>query len=86
VLAERRRRRLPDPTSDLLRLQSSYGYNAHSLVSIAPGARVWSSPEIDGAITFSEFGRVWLAAGEPLADLQIFEIQTLRHGLHSYTA
>jgi len=67
VLTERRRRRLPDPTSDLLRLQSSYGYNAHSLVSIAPGALVWSSPEIDGAITFSEFGRVWLAAGEPLA-------------------
>ena len=67
VLAERRRRRLPDPTGELLRLQTMYGYNAHSLVSIAPGALLWSTPEIDGAIIYSEFGRVWLAAGEPLA-------------------
>ncbi len=67
MVAERRRRRLPDPTGELLRLQTQYGYNAHSLVSIAPGALVWSSPEIDGAIIYSEFGRVWLAAGEPLA-------------------
>jgi len=67
VLSERRRRRLPDPTGELLRLQTLYGYNAHSLVSIAPGAMLWSTPEIDGAIIYSEFGRVWLAAGEPLA-------------------
>ena len=57
----------PDPTGELLRLQTLYGYNAHSLVSIAPGARLWSTPEIDGAIIYSEFGRVWLAAGDPLA-------------------
>src|SRR5689334_9353869 len=56
-----------DPTGELLRLQTLYGYNAHSLVSIAPGARLWSTPEIDGAIIYSEFGRVWLAAGDPLA-------------------
>jgi phosphatidylglycerol lysyltransferase len=67
VLSERRRRRLPDPTGELLRLQTLYGYNAHSLVSIAPGAMLWSTPEIDGAIIYSEIGRVWLAAGEPLA-------------------
>ena len=67
MLAERRRRQLPDPTAELLRLQALYGYNAHSLVSIAPGAMCWSTPEIDGAIIYSEFGRVWLAAGEPLA-------------------
>jgi lysylphosphatidylglycerol synthetase-like protein (DUF2156 family) len=47
-----------------------YGYNAHSLVSIAPGALLWSTPEIDGAIIYSEFGRVWLAAGEPLASAE----------------
>jgi lysylphosphatidylglycerol synthetase-like protein (DUF2156 family) len=70
VLAERRRRRLPDPTGELLRLQTQYGYNAHSLVSIAPGAMFWSTPEIDGAIIYGEFGRVWLAAGEPLAHAQ----------------
>jgi lysylphosphatidylglycerol synthetase-like protein (DUF2156 family) len=54
-------------TDELLRLQTLYGYNAHSLVSIVPGARLWSSPSIDGAIIYSEFGHVWLAVGDPLA-------------------
>lgn len=67
ALAERRRKRLPDPTGELLRLQMLYGYNAHSLVSIAPGAEMWSTPDIDGAIIYGEFGHVWLAAGDPLA-------------------
>src|SRR5437660_4257635 len=67
ALAERRRKNVPDPTGELLRLQMLYGYNAHSLVSIAPGAEMWSSPDIDGAIIYGEFGRVWLAAGDPLA-------------------
>lgn len=66
ALAERRRRRTPDPTGELLRLQTLHGYNPHSLVSIAPGAQLWSTPDIDGAIIYGEFGRVWLAAGEPL--------------------
>ena len=56
-----------DPTDELLRLQALYGYNAHSLVSITPGARLWSSPLINGAIIYSEFGHVWLAVGDPLA-------------------
>jgi phosphatidylglycerol lysyltransferase len=67
ALAERRRRRIPDPTGELLRLQTLHGYNLHSLVSIAPGAQLWSTPDIDGAIIYGEFGRVWLAAGDPLA-------------------
>jgi phosphatidylglycerol lysyltransferase len=67
VLAARGLRRRPDPTGELLRLQTLYGYNVHSLVSIAPGALLWSAPEIDGAIIYSEFGHVWLAAGDPLA-------------------
>src|SRR6266404_8381780 len=67
ALSERRRQRTPDPTGELLRLQTLYGYNAHSLVSIAPGAELWSTPDIDGAIIYGEFGRVWLAAGDPLA-------------------
>src|SRR5437764_817456 len=70
ALAERRRRRTPDPTGDLLRLQTKYGYNAHSLVSIAPGALAWSTPDIDGAVVYGEFGRVWLAAGDPLASTE----------------
>src|SRR5215471_17555117 len=65
--AARRRRYLPDPSGDLLRLQTLHGYNPHSLVSIAPGALVWSSPDLDGAVIYGEFGRVWLAAGDPLA-------------------
>lgn len=69
VLAERRRRRTPDPTGELLRLQTLHGYNAHSLVSIAPGALLWSTPEIDGAIVYSKFGRVWLVAGDPIAPI-----------------
>jgi len=70
ALTARRRKRLPDPTGDLLRLHSLYGYNAHSLVSIAPGALRWSTPDIDGAVIYGEFGRVWLAAGDPLAPLE----------------
>jgi phosphatidylglycerol lysyltransferase len=69
ALTARRRRRAPDPTGELLRLQTLYGYSPHSLVSIAPGALLWSTPDIDGAIIYGEFGRVWLAAGDPLAPL-----------------
>src|SRR6266849_2879716 len=70
ALTARRRSHLPDPTGELLRLQTLYGYNPHSLVSIAPGALVWSTPNIDGAIIYGEFGRVWLVAGDPLAPLE----------------
>src|SRR5260370_31782568 len=70
VLTARRRSRLPDPTGELLRLQSLYGYNSHSLVSVAPGALTWSTPNIDGAIIYGEFGHVWLVAGDPLAPLE----------------
>jgi phosphatidylglycerol lysyltransferase len=51
----------------LLHEQESHGYNAHSLVSIAPGARFWSCPEIDGAVPYNKFGKVWLVPGDPLA-------------------
>lgn len=55
-----------DRTADLLHQQELYGYNAHSLVSIAPGARLWSCPETQGAITYNEYGKVWLVPGDPL--------------------
>src|SRR5204862_8323140 len=70
AIKARRLRRTPDPTGELLRLQTLYGYNPHSLVSIAPGAQLWSTPDVDGAIIYGEFGRVWLAAGDPLAPLE----------------
>ena len=69
ALIARRRSRLPDRTGELLRLQTLYGYNLYSLASIAPGALVWSTPDIDGGIIYGEFGRVWLVAGDPLASL-----------------
>ena len=56
---------LPDPAVELLRLYQLHGYNAHALVSITPGIRLWTSPE--GAVAYNEFGRVWLVPGEPLA-------------------
>ena len=59
-----------DPTGELLRLQTLYGYNEHSLVSIAPGASLWPSPESDGGIVYGKFGKVWLAAGDPLASAE----------------
>ena len=62
-----RHAKLPDPTDKLLELQAKYGYNEHSLVSIAPGANAWIDPQLDGAIVYGEFGRVWLAAGDPIA-------------------
>jgi phosphatidylglycerol lysyltransferase len=70
VLTARQRSRLADPTGELLRLQTIYGHNPHSLVSITPGASVWSTQDIDGAIIYGEFGRVWLVAGDPLAPLE----------------
>jgi phosphatidylglycerol lysyltransferase len=73
-----RREKLPDPSGDLLRLQAKYGYNAHSLVSIAPGANAWMVPGLDGAIVYGEFGCVWLAAGDPIAKPE--DIRALTEG------
>src|SRR3984893_16155686 len=70
AITARRRSRLPDPTGELLHLQTLYGYNPYSLASIAPCASVWSTPDIDGAIIYGEFGGVWLVAGDPLAPLE----------------
>jgi pimeloyl-ACP methyl ester carboxylesterase len=58
---------LPDPIPKVLRLHQLYGYSAHSLVGISPGARVWSCPETEGAVVFNEVGKVWLVPGDPLA-------------------
>ena len=78
VRALARRFQASDPTSELLRLQSTYGYNAHSLISITPGALAWTMSGIDGAIIYGEFGRVWLAAGDPLGRPE--DIKSLAEG------
>lgn len=84
VRALARRFAAHDPTSDLLRLQSAHGYNAHSLVSIAPGALTWTMPGVDGAIIYGKFGRVWLAAGDPLGRPE--DIKSLTEGFMSAAA
>jgi phosphatidylglycerol lysyltransferase len=58
---------LPDPAVDLLRLYQLHGYNAHALVGISRGIRLWTSAETEGAVAYNEFGKVWLVAGDPLA-------------------
>ena len=64
---------LPDPTEDLFRFYQLFGYNAHALVGIATGTRLWTCPETDGAIAYSEFGKVWLVPGDPLASVENLE-------------
>ena len=59
---------LPDPVVELLRLYQLHGYNAHALVSITRGIRLWTNPE--GAVAYNEFGRVWLVPGDPLASAE----------------
>src|SRR5690242_11322867 len=59
---------LPDPVVDLLRLYQLYGYNAHALVSITRGIRLWTCSK--GAVAYNEFGRVWLVPGDPLASAE----------------
>jgi phosphatidylglycerol lysyltransferase len=61
---------LPDPTVDLFRFYQSHGYNAHALVGIAAGTRLWTCPETEGAIAYNEFGKVWLVPGDPLASVE----------------
>jgi hypothetical protein len=56
----------------LLKAQSLYGYNPHSLVSLSPQARVWKcaenlQPASEGIIIYRPEGRVRVASGEPLA-------------------
>lgn len=68
----------PDPTAELLRLHELHGYNAHSLVAVASGVRLWSCPETDGAISYNEFGKVWLVPGEPLASARSQAVLTDR--------
>lgn len=61
---------LPDPTIDLFKFYQLHGYNAHALVGIVTGTRLWTSPETDGAVAYNEFGKVWLVPGDPLASVE----------------
>lgn len=61
---------LPDPAVDLLRLYRLHGYNAHALVGIVRGIRLWTCPETEGAVGYNKFGKVWLVPGDPLASAE----------------
>lgn len=59
-----------EPAHCLLTEQSQHGYSPHALVSLAQDARVWRYPGTSGGIVFQRLGRVWLAAGDPIAPPQ----------------
>jgi phosphatidylglycerol lysyltransferase len=61
---------LPDPAIDLLRLYQLHGYNAHALVGISRGIRLWTSLQTEGVVPYNEFGKVWLVPGDPLASAE----------------
>ena len=61
---------LPDPTVDLFRFYQLHGYNAHTLIGIATGTRVWICTETEGAVAYNEFGKVWLVSGDPLTSVE----------------
>jgi len=67
---------LPDPRIDLLRLYQLHGYNAHALVSIGAGIRLWTCPATGGAVAYNEFGKVWLVPGQPLASVENLQTVT----------
>ncbi len=51
-----RRLRLPDTNPDLLELQMRFGYNAHSLVSITPGAATFRLPGVKVQLCMENMG------------------------------
>ena len=61
---------LPDPTVDLFKFYQLHGYNAHALIGIAAGTRLWTCPETEGAVAYNEFGKVRLVPGDPLASAE----------------
>ena len=61
---------LPDPTVDLFRFYQLHGYNAHALIGIDTGTRVWTCTETEGAVAYNEFGKVWLVSGDPLTSVE----------------
>lgn len=61
---------LPDLTSDLFRFYQLHGYNPHALVGIATATCLWICPEVEGAVAYNEFGKVWLVPGDPLTSVE----------------
>ena len=53
--------------ASLLRLQSRYGYNPQSLVSLTPSAAKWFDYRTQSGLTYTEYGKIRLVAGDILA-------------------
>lgn len=56
-----------DKIENLLHLQSLYGYNEHSLVSISDKNKSWFDFETQSGISYTEHGKIRMVAGETLA-------------------
>lgn len=56
-----------DETGELLRLQSTCGYNPHSLVAVSKTDRAWFDFPTQSCAAYSEHGKIWLVAGDIIA-------------------
>lgn len=56
----------PSTETDVLELQSRYGYNEHSFVGVSVQNEIWKDGETGGIVSYTARGRVWVVAGEPL--------------------
>jgi phosphatidylglycerol lysyltransferase len=65
-------------TEQLLRLQSLYGYNAHSLVGISEDTQKWFDFRTQSGLTFTEHGRIRLVAGEMLGSEENIQLAVKR--------
>ncbi len=63
---------------NLLMLQSLYGYNAHSLVSISASAEMWFDPETQCGLTYFERGKMRLVSGEMIGREALIPIAVKR--------
>src|SRR6185369_9628096 len=55
-----------DDDGDARRLQALYGYNEHSFLGVSVQRHVWTDPSLDGVVSYTERGDIWVVAGEPL--------------------
>lgn len=65
-------------TEQLLRLQTLYGYNAHSLVGISETAHKWFDFKTQSGLTFTEHGKIRLVAGEMLGADENLQLAVFR--------
>src|SRR5437588_13027980 len=55
-----------DDNGDVRRLQSLYEYNEHSYLGMSVKRHVWTGPNLDGPVSYTESGDVRIVALETL--------------------